>query len=297
MNALLLAAGYATRLYPLTLHTPKPLLPVAGKPIAQYLVEQLETIPEIGRLLVVTNHRFAAQFQAWAAGASRRFQIEVVDDGTETNETRLGAIGDISFVLQRHPALRHRPLFVLGGDNLVDFRLGDLVAAFLARGGAATVIALVRARDPAELSRSGVAALDASGRVVEFVEKPGPAAAGALAGPGQDPSTGGEVRRAAASPPAPPAGSALARSLAQGEGLVCPPFYVFSPRALALLPEYLAAGEPPDAPGHFIAWLHRRTAVYGHVFAEARFDIGTPETYATACRLFEARASGGVPPR
>src|SRR5438093_6213465 len=103
MNALLLAAGYATRLYPLTLHTPKPLLPVAGKPIAQYMVEQIEGIPAVQRLLIVTNHRFAPNFRKWAPGASGRLTIEVIDDETETNETRLGAIGDVAYVLAQHP--------------------------------------------------------------------------------------------------------------------------------------------------------------------------------------------------
>jgi glucose-1-phosphate thymidylyltransferase len=250
MNALLLAAGYATRLYPLTLHTPKPLLPVAGKPIAQYMVDQLATIPDIGRLLVVSNHRFAEHFRRWAAGAPSRCQVEVIDDQTETNETRLGAIGDVAYVLANDPGLGREPLFVLGGDNLVDFRLSALVHEFWQRGGASTIIALVHTEDPAQLRRSGVVTLGVDRRVVHFVEKP--------AEPASD--------------------------------LTCPPFYVFPPAALVLLPEYLAAGESPDAPGNFIAWLHRRAPVYGHVFAEPRYDVGTPESYAAACRHFEARA-------
>ena len=255
MNALLLAAGYATRLYPLTLHTPKPLLPVAGKPIARYMVEQMERIVSVRRLLVVTNHRFAAQFQEWSNEVTSqecRFRIEVIDDGTDTNETRLGAIGDVAIALERHTSLREAPLFVLGGDNLVDFALADLVDDFQARGGGATVVALVHTRNPVQRRRSGVATLDAIGRVVGFVEKP--------TEPASD--------------------------------LTCPPFYVFPPAALALIAEYLAAGEPADAPGSFIAWLHRQAPVYGHVFEQERYDVGDPESYAAACRLFEARAAG-----
>ena len=255
MNALLLAAGYATRLYPLTLNTPKPLLPVAGKPIAGYMVEQLAEVAAIQRLLVVTNHRFAPHFEAWARGNGSRFAIEVVDDGTDTNETRLGAIGDVAFTLAGHPELAHEPLFVLGGDNLVDFRLGDLVDDFTERGGRSTVICLTREADPAQLRRSGVVTLGDDNRVVGFVEKP-------------------------ADPPS---------------DLTCPPFYVYPPAALGLIGDYLAAGESPDAPGNFIAWLHTRAPVYGHVFEQRRYDVGTPETYAEACRLFEARASGAAP--
>jgi len=112
------------------------------------------------------------------------------------------------------------------------------------------VIALVHTEDAAQLRRSGVVTLGHDQRVVDFVEKP-------------------------TEPPS---------------DLTCPPFYVFPPAALALLPEYLAAGESLDAPGNFIAWLHRRAPVYGHVFTEQRYDVGTPESYADACRHFEARA-------
>ena len=250
MNALLLAAGYATRLYPLTLNTPKPLLPVAGKPIAGYMVEQLAEIPAIRRLLVVTNHRFASHFQEWARGEGSRFEIEVVDDGTDTNETRLGAIGDVAFTIKQHPELGEAPLFVLGGDNLADFRLGDLVDDFTQRGGNATVICLTRETDPQQLRRSGVVTLDDTQRVIGFVEKP------------KDPPS----------------------------DLTCPPFYLYPPEALALIPRYLSEGESPDAPGNLIAWLHTRAPVHGHVFAERRYDVGTPETYREACALFESRA-------
>ena len=250
MNALLLAAGYATRLYPLTRNTPKPLLPVAGKPIAGYMVEQLAAIPVLKRLLVVTNHRFASHFQEWAQAEGSRFQIEVVDDGTDTNESRLGAIGDVQFTLERHPELAREPLFVLGGDNLVDFQLDDLVDDFTRRGGNATVICLTRETDPQQLRRSGVVTLDRDHRVIGFVEKP-------------------------ADPPS---------------DLTCPPFYLYPPEALALIPRYLSEGHSADAPGNLIAWLHTRAPVYGHVFAERRYDVGTPETYREACALFETRS-------
>lgn len=249
MNALLLAAGYATRLYPLTLNTPKPLLPVAGKPIATYMVDQLAAIPAIQRLFVVTNHRFAPDFKAWAAHTSSRFSIEVIDDGTDTNDTRLGAIGDVAFTLDQHPDLKQAPLFVLGGDNLVDFTLADLAHDFTRRGSETTVICLTRETDRQQLRRSGVVTLDKDRRVTGFVEKP------------KDPPS----------------------------DLTCPPFYLYPPTALALIPRYLSDGESPDAPGSFIAWLHTRAPVYGHVFDQRRYDVGTPETYREACALFESR--------
>ncbi|NDE75605.1 MAG: nucleotidyltransferase family protein, partial [Proteobacteria bacterium] len=96
MNALILAAGYATRLYPLTLDTPKPLLPVAGRPVLDYMLDELRAIPGLRRVIVVTNHRFASHLARWAdtTDAAGDLLIEVLDDQTQSNETRLGAIGD-----------------------------------------------------------------------------------------------------------------------------------------------------------------------------------------------------------
>ena len=256
VNALILAAGYAVRLHPLTIDTPKPLLPVAGRPLLDYMLDELRAIPDLGRVVVVTNHRFAGHFEAWArdtAGAGP-WDIEVVDDGTTTNDDRLGAIGDLAMVLDRHPGLRGEPLFVLAGDNLVDFRLADLVATFRRHGGGASVIALVRADDLPTLHRSGVVTIDADGRVTGFVEKP-------------------------ADPPS---------------NLVCPAFYVYSQDALGRLPQYLANGGPPDAPGNLVAWLHSRAPVFGHVFQEPRYDIGTLENYREICGIYEARAASRV---
>ena len=253
INALILAAGYAVRLHPLTIDTPKPLLPVAGRPLLDYMLDELRSIPEIGRVVVVTNHRFAAQFEVWAreTPAAGPWPIDVVDDGTMSNDDRLGAIGDLALVLDTMPVLHDEPLFVLAGDNLVDFRLADLVAAFRALGDGASAIALVRSDDLPTLRRSGVVTIAGDGRVTGFVEKP-------------------------ADPPS---------------DLVCPAFYVYARQAIARVPEYLAAGEPPDAPGNLVAWMHPRLPVYGHVFSDPRYDIGTLDNYREVCAIYEARAA------
>ena len=108
MVCVILAAGYATRLYPLTEHFPKPLLEVGGRPILDWLIEDLEASnnTEAGKIreyVVISNHKFAGQFSDWAAdwGEKRGWNITVVDDGTETNETRLGAVKDIQFAMER----------------------------------------------------------------------------------------------------------------------------------------------------------------------------------------------------
>src|SRR5205809_3312336 len=104
MNALILAAGYATRLYPLTLHKAKPLLVVGGKPIIEWVVDNLEGVPDLETIYVVTNDKFAADFQVWSERYQDRhpqFKFKIVNDGSKSDEDKLGAIGDINFVVTR----------------------------------------------------------------------------------------------------------------------------------------------------------------------------------------------------
>ena len=98
MKAIILAAGYATRLYPLTINTPKALLPIGRQPIIDYIVEQIDTIAEVDELYVVTNSRFAKHFTEWAEVSKSRLPITVLDDGTTDDSNKRGAIGDIAFV-------------------------------------------------------------------------------------------------------------------------------------------------------------------------------------------------------
>ena len=101
MKAIILAAGYATRLYPLTLNTPKALLPIGRKPIIDYIVEQIDIIQEVDELYVVTNSRFAKHFTQWAEASGSRLPITVLDDGTTDDSNKRGAIGDIAFVIEQ----------------------------------------------------------------------------------------------------------------------------------------------------------------------------------------------------
>lgn len=119
MKCLILAAGYATRLYPLTENFPKPLLDVGGKTILDWLVDDIDTAGVIDEYLVISNHRYAHHFEKWAAG--KTVKITVVDDGTSTNETRLGAVKDIQFAVETRRLTDD--LLILAGDNVLDFSL------------------------------------------------------------------------------------------------------------------------------------------------------------------------------
>ena len=129
MKAIILAAGYATRLYPLTKNMPKPLLPIANKPIIEYILDQINTIGQIDVVYVITNNKYYQHFLNWAndfhkKNASSK-RLEIINDGTMTNESRLGSIGDIHYVISQKDL--NDDLFIVAGDNLFDFQLNDLI--------------------------------------------------------------------------------------------------------------------------------------------------------------------------
>jgi glucose-1-phosphate thymidylyltransferase len=165
MKVVILAAGYATRLLPLTETMPKPLLPVGGRPIVDWIVENARAIPEVDGIHLVTNSRFADQFRRWA----EPMDVVIHDDGTFTNEDRLGAVGDLQLAIE-HGAIDD-DLLVVAGDNLFDYRLADFVAD-CTRRGAASAVAVYDCGDLELATHYGIVELDADDRVEYFIEKP-----------------------------------------------------------------------------------------------------------------------------
>ncbi len=166
MKCLILAAGYATRLYPLTENFPKPLLDVAGKTILDWLVDDIDTLGAVDEYVVISNHKFAQHFERWAEGKTQK--ITVVDDGTSTNETRLGAVCDIKFAIDKL-SLDDEAL-IIAGDNVLDFSLTRFVEYAKARGASA----IMRYYEPEEsrLVKCGVLTLCDGDRVLKMTEKP-----------------------------------------------------------------------------------------------------------------------------
>jgi glucose-1-phosphate thymidylyltransferase len=163
MKAVILAAGYATRLYPLTESVPKQLLPIAGVPIVDRILAKVrETSAD--EIHLVTNARFAAEFRSWAEGKD----VQVHDDGTTSNDDRLGAVGDIRFV-QEHADLDDE-LFVVAGDNLFDYSMSEYERFWRTKDGSA--IAVYDVGDLALASQYGIVSVDDDDRVTECVEKP-----------------------------------------------------------------------------------------------------------------------------
>ena len=247
MKALILAAGYATRLQPLTDSTPKMLLPLAERPMLDYLLDRIREVDELEEIHLVTNARFADVFEDWAPE-----DVTVLDDGTISNEDRLGAIGDIAFAIEQG-GLEGQDLLVIAGDNLIGYSLADFVAFWRAKGGSA--VAVREVADRSLLRNYGVVELDEEDRVVGLEEKP-----------------------------AEPRGNTAATAS-----------YLYRADHLALLPRYLEEGNPPDAPGNLLVWLHAREPVYGYRFSGEWHDIGDLSQLLAADNLLRERA--GLPTR
>ncbi len=170
MQALILAAGYGTRLYPLTKHTPKPLLTIQGRALVDYLLDKIDGIQGLTQVCVVTNDKFEPHFQKWALkNSTSKRKIVVVNDGTKSNEDRLGSIGDISFVFKKNKI--DEDLLVLGGDNLFDQNLKAFISLCLKKSPQVTV-GIYDIKDKEQAKKFGVIGLNKNKVIESFEEKP-----------------------------------------------------------------------------------------------------------------------------
>ena len=209
MKALILAAGYATRLRPLTDSIAKPLLPVGGTPMVVWIIDRIaETSAD--EVHLVTNARFAADFERWAGDRG----VRVHNDGTTSNDDRLGAIGDIDFVGLDDD------LLAIASDNLFDYSLADYEAYWRSKNGSCIAVYDVGDRELAK--KYGIVDVDEDDRVTNFVEKP------------EDPPT----------------------------TLCATATYLYRRDDVARIRTYLDEGNPPDQPGNYVAWLHRRAMIF-----------------------------------
>ena len=168
MKTIVIAAGYATRLYPLTKNFPKPLLEIGDNTILGRMLDDIDTIPGIDSHIIVTNHKFTGIFEGWKNKTRYTRPITIIDDGTETNETRLGAVRDIRFAVDSLGL--DDDLLVIAGDNLLDFSLCRFVDYALEKGS--SCIMRYYEPDPRKLRRSGVVCVDEDDRVLSMEEKP-----------------------------------------------------------------------------------------------------------------------------
>lgn len=254
IKALILAAGYGTRLYPLTKEYPKALLPVAKRPLLDYIVEKISEVQEISELVVITNDKFYPQFQEWAKkfDAQPSARIKILNDGTKTEHDRKGAIGDIYFAISKESI--REDLLILGADNLFEDSLDDFMEFASAKKPAAT-IAVYDIRQREQASLYGVVQLDAAHKIIDFAEKP----------------------QAAQS-------SLIATCL----------YYIPEEKMEYFGAYLKDGRSDKDSAGSFISWLSKREAVYGFVFKKRWYDIGEQKVYQEADRVFNLLRNGGA---
>lgn len=170
MKAILLAAGYATRLYPLTKDRPKGLLSVAGKTIMDHIADEIDTINEIDEVIVISNHKFFGQFKAWTDRRNSRNgkKYTILDDGSTDDSNKLGAIGDIQFCIDKLSI--DDDLVIIAGDNFFTYKLKDAYDYFKANG--LDMVLAKRFTNKTELKRMAVAITDDNNIIVDMIEKP-----------------------------------------------------------------------------------------------------------------------------
>lgn len=245
MKCLILAAGYATRLYPLTENFPKPLLTVGPKTILDWLVDDIATAGLVDEFVVISNHKFARHFADWAkekefllaqngaAGAALKFTV--VDDGTSSNETRLGAVKDIQYAIDKLHL--DDDMLVIAGDNVLDFSLTKFIA--YAKEKNTSCIMRYYEADEKRCTKSGIVEIDENDRILGMEEKPA------------EPKS----------------------------HWCCPPFYYYTKEDAGLVQKGIDSGCGVDAPGSYIAWLATQTTVHAMEMPGKRYDIGNLESY------------------
>ncbi len=169
MKAVILAAGYATRLWPLTKNKPKAMLEVGGKPIIEHILAGIGVIPGLKEVFVVTNSKFFHDFEDWAKTFSSGLSVKVIDDMTSSNEGRKGAVGDMHYCITEEKI--DDDLLVIAGDNLFEYSLAEFVEYFMRKKTSVVACRETGSKDEVK-GKFGVVELDSSSRIVSFEEKP-----------------------------------------------------------------------------------------------------------------------------
>jgi glucose-1-phosphate thymidylyltransferase len=251
MKALILAAGYATRLYPLTINTPKPLLKLRNRPIIDYILEKIEHVGDIDRITVISNDKFHDQFDNWLtpklAYSPERYSL--INDGSNTVENRLGAIGDINLALGKGNI--DDDLLIVAGDNLFDFNLNDFIRFSYDRKPCHSICLYLPNGNSVDFKSFGIAQLNEFGQITNFEEKP------------EQPKS----------------------------NLIATCIYFIPKEKLYLIPKYLNSGNHSDTPGSYISWLAQNDKVYGKICDGTWFDLGDFEAISEALIYLNGHAT------
>lgn len=263
MKNIVIAAGYATRLGELTANYPKPLLKIGDKSILERMLDDIDQIPDITEHIIISNHKFAHHFEEWKSQMHYTKPITIIDDMTETNDTRLGAVCDLLFAmncLDKREMVNGKSsngkwsddMLVVAADNLLFFSFAEFVKFAKEKGGSC----IMRHYQPSieKLQRTGVVVLDENAQVLNMEEKP------------QEPKSHWAV----------------------------PPFYIYLKKDLDLVRHSVENGCGKDAPGNLAHYMVDNTTMYawemkrtdGNENEPIRFDIGSLDTYREACEKY-----------
>ena len=168
MKAIILAGGYAKRLWPLTKNKPKQLLSVGGRPMIEYIMEKLETQKDIDKIIISTNEKFEENFKEWLSGYKSLKDIELIFEPTLSEKNKLGSVGALGYLIKEKNI--NEELMIIGGDNLFGFDLKDLINYYRKKNG--NVVALYDIKSIQQAKNYGVAKVDENMRIVDFIEKP-----------------------------------------------------------------------------------------------------------------------------
>lgn len=246
MNVIVLCAGFGTRMYPLTEKIPKSLLEVGGKPVLDYLIEQLLPLADLEAVHIVTNNKFYQHFVIWqnekmAKKDFTEIKVHIHNDGSSGNDNRLGAAADLLFSFRKIEKLGR--VLVTGGDNIYQFSITSLWEKFLL-SNEHHIVALIE-NELENLQKTGVLEIGEDDRVIQLYEKP-------------------------RFPPS---------------NRICPPLYFFQPSIIKQLENFLKTPGNHDALGYFIQYLCRRETVKAFKLNSGRLDIGCLQTYREADQL------------
>lgn len=242
MKNIVIAAGYATRLGELTRNFPKPLLQIGHSTILGRMLDDIDRIDDIDEHIIITNHRFAHMFEEWAAEQRYTKPVTVVDDGTSTNETRLGAVCDLLFAMDKLAI--DDDLLVVAADNILMFSFQEFVD--FAKEKESSCIMCHEQPSIERLQRTGVVVLAEDYRVLNMEEKP----------------------------------------LVPKSHWAVPPFYIYLKKDLGLVRHSVENGCGKDAPGNLAHYMVENTIMHAWPMSAGRFDIGSPDSYEEAKRLF-----------
>ncbi len=248
MKSIILAAGYATRLYPLTENFPKPLLKVGEKSILDRLIDDIDSCEEITEHIVISNHKFYKYFDLWKKSRIFNHPVTILDDGSTENENRLGAVKDICFALIQCNI--NEKVIVLAGDNILDFSLIDFIV-YQKEKNTACIMRHYEG-EIKKLQKTGVAIIDENDKVLEMQEKP------------VEPKSNWAV---------PPFYIYTKDDIP----------YIKKACTLDANGKTICA---TDAPGDFIAWFCSQRPVHAWLMAGHRHDIGDLKSYEEAKKIF-----------